>query len=315
MEAASGRLYAIECRPTHHPGPSPPPEPSTPDPKIERIVVKVIHFLPNSGKNAPFLALPSVITIPRVISYAELVTSLEIHAKAFQMNEENARFRLELKDFRDYRCCLCEKKECKGCELQGEVGVMMDWEALRRTAPVFVVNWKVNSCKITKSYHASYENIEEKLKLGMELTDCFRLSSESKSSEGQCEFCRGNYHTKESVVYTGDVLVVCLERFTRYQTRLYKNKQLIKFPVKGLDVGKNRVVYDLFGVVNHEGSASAGHNTCYCLTNTGQWVYFDDSKVMEVAGDIASRVVTSDAYILCYKRRELTGRSQVQLLI
>lgn len=54
--------------------------------------------------------------------------------------------------------------------------------------------------------------------------------------------------------------------------------------------------YELVAVGVHLGSAFGGHYFAYCLRD--RWYKFDDSTVTEV--DL-SRVLSSQAYLLCYK--------------
>jgi ubiquitin C-terminal hydrolase/Ca2+-binding EF-hand superfamily protein len=319
VESESGLLYAVECRQQQDRDQPPPPEaPSESRPVEARVIVKVLHRFGYAGKR--ILALPGAISIPRSIKYEEMAEELKAYAKVFQANEASA-YTLHLLDFRSYRCCLCAQPDCKGCPLPTTTDAL-DWASMRQMAPAFVISWAENSFKVSCSSHESYNNIQEKLRSGFDLSDCLRLSADAKLSEAVCSQCKIPYHTQEGIIYTGDIFLICLERFTRHQTQLYKNKHLIKFPVKGLDLSQwlsspaaGLSVYDLFGVINHEGSASGGHNTCFCRTDKGTWVYCDDSKVLEVMGEAEEKVVTADAYILCYRRRELTGRSQVQLML
>lgn len=317
VESEAGLLYAVECRQQRDRDQPPPPDaPSEDRPAEVRVVVKVLQRFGYIEKRT--VALPGAIGIPRDITYEEVAAELSAYAKVFQANETSA-YTLQLLDFRSYRCCLCPDPRCRGCPLPLTTAPL-DWESLKQKAPTFVINWAENSFKVRCSSHVSYTSIQEKLKSGFELSDCLNLSAEAKSSEAPCPHCKVPYQTQESLVYAGDIFLICLERFTRQQAQLYKNKHLIKFPVTGLDLSPWLTApagicpYDLFGVINHEGSAAAGHNTCYCKTDRG-WVYCDDSRVLEVTGEAEEKVVTADAYILCYRRRELTGRSQVQLMM
>ena len=318
VESEAGLLYAVECRQQQDRDQPPPPEsPSEDKPAEARVVVKVLHRFGYTDKRT--VALPGAIGIPRDITYEEVAAELGAYAKVFQANETSA-YTLHLLDFRSYRCCLCTDPRCKGCPLPITT-TPLDWESLRQKAPAFIINWAENSFKVKCSSHASYITIQEKLKSGFDLSDCLRLSAEAKPSEAPCPQCKVPYQTQEGLVYAGDIFLICLERFTRQQAQLYKNKHLIKFPVNGLDLSPwlstpaaGMCPYDLFGVINHEGSAAGGHNTCYCRADKG-WMYCDDSRVLEVTGEVEEKVVTADAYILCYRRRELTGRSQVQLMM
>ena len=64
-------------------------------------------------------------------------------------------------------------------------------------------------------------------------------------------------------------------------------------------------VYDLYGVVHHMGSLYGGHYVAsaknFC---SGNWLNYDDSYVQPIRSE--SQVVSSSAYVLFYKRKNLT---------
>jgi ubiquitin C-terminal hydrolase len=46
---------------------------------------------------------------------------------------------------------------------------------------------------------------------------------------------------------------------------------------------KSKLIYDLYGVVNHSGSLSFGHYYAYCKNkHTGKWYEHNDSSVSEM---------------------------------
>ena len=72
-------------------------------------------------------------------------------------------------------------------------------------------------------------------------------------------------------------------------------------------------VYDLKAVCNHLGSAlNQGHYTASCLNSTDStWYSFDDRTVKSIC---QTEVVSADAYILFYQRRELSSRIPEKVL-
>ena len=110
------------------------------------------------------------------------------------------------------------------------------------------------------------------------------------------------------------ILVVALKRFAR-STR--KVDRYVDFPLEGLDLaphvahaggdsGREDLVYDLCGVVNHFGAAGYGHYTAFArdlfsVGGPGPWLRCDDSSVVEVP---AEDVRSSAAYVLFYARRD-----------
>lgn len=63
--------------------------------------------------------------------------------------------------------------------------------------------------------------------------------------------------------------------------------------------------YDLYGVINHFGSLSAGHYTAACRVPMGKgketWYSFNDEVVSKL---VPQAVLSPNAYILFYVRRE-----------
>ena len=132
------------------------------------------------------------------------------------------------------------------------------------------------------------------------------------------------------------ILILHLKRFS-FRNFIWRDKinKLVEFPLTGLDLrkycpslnndgdnaangssGKNissSSVYDLYAVINHFGGIMGGHYTAYArLPAEGRetwrselpWRLFDDSHVTPVSRE--SDVVTRNAYVLFYVRRDLS---------
>lgn len=92
----------------------------------------------------------------------------------------------------------------------------------------------------------------------------------------------------------------------------HKNEQMVNFPVRGLDLSsfstdeKETAIYDLYAVINHEGSCHNGRYTAVAF-NEGlkEWHGFHNKLVKKVDEE---QVCTSNAYILFYKRVESEGQ-------
>ena len=148
-----------------------------------------------------------------------------------------------------------------------------------------------------------------------------------------------------------DILILHIKRFSMNARRKEKIKTMIHFPLVSLDMcpyispesseSSADCIYDLYAVVNHIGDMSRGHYTSYILCQTeasvssdkkavdggdslddltanetgassgrGSWFLFDDESVEEVA---PSRVVSSSAYVLFYRRRKLTPSNIINI--
>jgi hypothetical protein len=69
------------------------------------------------------------------------------------------------------------------------------------------------------------------------------------------------------------------------------------------DDGRSEKLYDLYGVVHHQGALSGGHYVASLKSETdGQWRLFNDAQIYEIH---SRDVVDSSAYILFYIRRDV----------
>jgi uncharacterized UBP type Zn finger protein len=69
------------------------------------------------------------------------------------------------------------------------------------------------------------------------------------------------------------------------------------------DDGRSEMLYDLYGVVHHQGALSGGHYVASLKSETdGQWRLFNDAQIYEIH---SRDVVDSSAYILFYIRRDV----------
>lgn len=76
-------------------------------------------------------------------------------------------------------------------------------------------------------------------------------------------------------------------------------------PMAASDDGRSEMLYDLYGVVHHQGALSGGHYVASLKSEIdGQWRLFNDAQVYEIH---SRDVVDSSAYILFYIRRDVKG--------
>jgi ubiquitin carboxyl-terminal hydrolase 4/11/15 len=102
------------------------------------------------------------------------------------------------------------------------------------------------------------------------------------------------------------ILIIHLKRFRGNQ----KMGNLVRFPIRGLDISeyvmnKNDLppIYDLFAISNHFGGVGGGHYMAYAMNPlTKTWHEFNDSSVNSINEE---NLVTSAAYVLFYRRRDL----------
>ncbi|XP_009067832.1 PREDICTED: ubiquitin carboxyl-terminal hydrolase 16 isoform X2 [Acanthisitta chloris] len=168
-----------------------------------------------------------------------------------------------------------------------------------------------------------------------------------------CDVCtqrhcgpKNNVKSEKKYVYTNakkqmlislapPVLTLHLKRFQQAGFNLQKVNRHIKFPevidlapfctakCKNVAEGSTKVLYSLYGVVEHSGTMRSGHYTAYAKMRTmnnhlsdlvlrgqspqaletepvkGQWFHISDTHVQPVS---ASKVLSSQAYLLFYER-------------
>lgn len=174
------------------------------------------------------------------------------------------------------------------------------------------------------------------------LDDCFQLFSEpevlGQANCWKCPACRAPRAATKQLSFNlrrlPPILVVQLKRFKMAPNSIHRRKlgQLVKFPISGLDLRKMQQpgqdlcggnsdsleeavpppIYDLYAVVNHMGEAFMGHYTAYARAFNGEmgWRHFDDSSVSDVTDE--SRIVSHNAYLLFYKRREKEDKKEAK---
>ncbi|KAL2164269.1 hypothetical protein VTH06DRAFT_3485 [Thermothelomyces fergusii] len=153
-------------------------------------------------------------------------------------------------------------------------------------------------------------------KRGITLDDCLdEFEKEEILSEQDTWYCpRCKEHRRASKKFdlwkTPDILVVHLKRFSSSGLRRDKLDILVDFPVEGLDLTKRVInkeegkeeVFDLIAVDDHWGGLGGGHYTAFAKNFfDGEWYEYNDSSVSKQKD--TSRVVTSAAYLLFYRRR------------
>eukprot|EP01060_Flectonema_neradi_P028226 TRINITY_DN3793_c0_g1_i1.p1 TRINITY_DN3793_c0_g1~~TRINITY_DN3793_c0_g1_i1.p1 ORF type:complete len:1689 (+),score=276.91 TRINITY_DN3793_c0_g1_i1:44-5110(+) len=119
---------------------------------------------------------------------------------------------------------------------------------------------------------------------------------------------------KLEIQQTPLILIIQLKRFTFNGFTASKLNTHITFPVTGLVIGNH--TYSLYAVLNHIGSATAGHYyTQVRLDHSGEWWTFNDTlshptihPTKRESQTIEDAVVTSNAYILFYQREDVTEK-------
>lgn len=172
---------------------------------------------------------------------------------------------------------------------------------------------------------AKHENSEKSDSISV--LDCIRkycqIEQLEESEMWYCNKCKEHVRAwKQFHLYrTPPILIVHLKRFhySPITHRRDKIDLLVDFPLKNLDLrnevmhwnqdGDDEPIYDCYAVSNHFGGLGGGHYTAYALNDEGEWCNFDDSRVTKNVDE--SEVVSSAAYVLYYRRRDVKVEDEV----
>ncbi|KAB5570814.1 hypothetical protein GE09DRAFT_1055598 [Coniochaeta sp. 2T2.1] len=160
---------------------------------------------------------------------------------------------------------------------------------------------------------------DRRRKHGITLDDCLaEFEKEEVLSEQDTWYCprckeMRRASKKFDLWKTPDILAVHLKRFSSAGYRREKLDILVDFPIEGLDLttrvidkedGKQEI-YDLIAVDDHWGGLGGGHYTAFAKNFIdGEWYSYNDTSVSK-QNDV-SKIVTSAAYLLFYRRRSDT---------
>jgi len=164
-----------------------------------------------------------------------------------------------------------------------------------------------------------YPNLDDTI---YTIDDCLNKYIEIDKLDDQNKWLCPNCNTKvngekhTSVWITPKILIIQLMRFIKTPNKIYKKRNLINFPITGLDISKlidplnnnKQYTYDLFAINNHlsfgnswfSTGTNCGHYYSYCKNHmNGKWYELNDSRVEEIGED---KLITPNAYILFYIR-------------
>ncbi|KAF7350668.1 Ubiquitin carboxyl-terminal hydrolase 4 [Mycena sanguinolenta] len=178
------------------------------------------------------------------------------------------------------------------------------------------VRWEQWGSFVHPEYEESQREAELEKNRGISLQDCFdKFTKEKELGAWFCPRCKKHQQaTKKFDLWKApDVLVVHLKRFSNSWMVPDKIDAFVDFPVEGLDLAgvpleefqlgnlDEPLIYDLFGVDEHDGGLWEGYHRAYALNHANQkWYRFDDSYVRPAK---AQDAVNADAYLLFYRRR------------
>lgn len=291
-------------------------------------------------------------------------------------------FRLRLVSRDGSRCALCNWYSCcVGCLIPCD-----DYPAIAVCGDSVAVDWHMsvdlsgggfgwdisklenNGINVNTSAHAralirvkKHSSFNGGKKYGysgsITLEECLdSFAKEEKIPEVYCSKCQDHrVQTKRMSIWrTPPLVMIQLKRFQFTQHMKRKLRDLVQFPIEGLDLsrivapsngeednytkevdvqdneeddsntaensefvggsfhplsrnncGRTESIYDLYGVVHHQGALSGGHYVASLKSEfDGKWRLFNDAQIYELN---SRDVVDPSAYILFYVRRDVKG--------
>ncbi|XP_036600764.1 ubiquitin carboxyl-terminal hydrolase 16 [Trichosurus vulpecula] len=198
----------------------------------------------------------------------------------------------------------------------------------------------IDECSI---YHCLYqftsnEKLQGSNKLLCDVCTQRQHSGPKTDTKGEKKHVYTNAKKQMLISLAPPILTLHLKRFQQAGLNLCKVNKHIKFPdvidlapfctmkCKNVAEGNTKVLYSLYGVVEHSGTMRRGHYTAYVKTRTsnshlynlvldgtspqefenesakGQWFHISDTHVQAVP---ATKVLNSQAYLLFYERINL----------
>ncbi|KAK9449116.1 uncharacterized protein V1518DRAFT_394058 [Limtongia smithiae] len=147
---------------------------------------------------------------------------------------------------------------------------------------------------------------------GLTLQECLEkfTSPERLETKYRCSFCQTSQVVTKQLKIRRLPLVLSIQ-LKRFEHALKSNKidDHVHFPVE-LDMtpytthtSDKRYIYELFGVVCHQGKINTGHYTCSMKTREGLWFNFDDAMVTLSS---EKQVLASRAYLFFYIIKDLS---------
>ena len=162
----------------------------------------------------------------------------------------------------------------------------------------------------------------KKKEISLKLNDCLESFMKEEKIEYKCEKClkdndekiKEKVTKKEKFTKLPPVLILTLQRFKTRKTYSQKINCLIEFPLTDLKIENEE--YDLYGVINHNGTIQSGHYTAIInlkdqfksknKKNDSEWVMFNDSTYQIISKE---KIQSEQAYILVYINKNKESKS------
>mmetsp|Transcript_7983 Transcript_7983/g.11781 ORF Transcript_7983/g.11781 Transcript_7983/m.11781 type:complete len:1135 (+) Transcript_7983:1577-4981(+) len=295
--------------------------------------ITVLH-LSNSTGQRQCLGFPSVISIGNWFNMGDLYNLAYRFARRFLSERYSSLrgppFQILLLDPTTLQCGSC--RACSGCILsKNKTSVKPILESYKKV--VIGIEWE-QGCfsEEIKNHHSVAETKaqEETLNKPVDITETLNSFTEEELLDSKCEKCQSKVKMQMHIWRVPDILILIFKRFAFHEGSIHKIDQEVNFPVYAFDIsewvkGVERAngltlsttslqsAFDLYAVVNHSGSLTAGHYTTMALSQDQVWLNFDDEQVLQFRDDPESFLKTKNAYLLFYKRRKFSSSNVINL--
>lgn len=152
------------------------------------------------------------------------------------------------------------------------------------------------------------------------MKDFFSAEKLHGDNKYECNRCKAYTNATKTIKLEEEPLnlIVNLKKFDKFGAKIksgldYPNQFSLNdyIPTSSSRKGKAKrnLVYELYAVINHEGSSShKGHYTCYVKGYDEKWYVCDDSTVKRINGNNLKS--SNKAYILFYKLSESSRKQR-----
>jgi len=182
---------------------------------------------------------------------------------------------------------------------------------------IFNRSFKIRQNDIEEDVMTKIDNME--IERNLNIYDCLNNFNAWENLDDDnlwhCPHCNQDIKARKKLEITRAPPILILH-IMRYKSGLSMNRMWygsktshnIEFPLKNLDLtpyiktSTEKPIYDLYAVSNHKGMLAFGHYTAFVL-NKNEWYLFDDINVTKTN---ESNICTDKAYILFYKRQDIT---------
>jgi ubiquitin C-terminal hydrolase len=150
------------------------------------------------------------------------------------------------------------------------------------------INQSTDQIEFDKIEHDYSISLSIPEKPNVSIQDCFIDTFKEELLTGENEWFDEKENTRKTVVkrsylcYTPSILVLSLKRWKHNLTKKnFKIDTPLKLDISPFTIYKEVCEYELFGIINHEGSIRGGH--CYAsIQKNGTWFSINDNMIQSI---------------------------------